>query len=75
VGRDYQKRLSGKEEDKMIIIITVILVAGWCLYKYYRWASFMDQINADHFEFQKQGLWVEGVSYLVAEDETKGERE
>ena len=28
----------------------------------------MDRVNADHFEFQKQGLWIEGISYFVAKE-------
>jgi hypothetical protein len=48
---------------------SICIVAAWCTYRYYLWARAMDKINADHFEFQKQRLWVEGVDYFVASDE------
>ena len=46
---------------------SICIVAAWCTYRYYLWARAMDKINADHFEFQKQGLWIEGISYFTAE--------
>ena len=49
-----------------LVIGGFCVFAAWFTYRYYRWAKWMDQINADHFEFQKQGLWIEGVSYFVA---------
>ena len=51
---------------------TVIALFAWFSYHYLRWARAMDRINADHFEFQKQGLWIEGVSYFTAGSEPEG---
>ena len=50
-------------------VITVV-VGGFLIFSYYylRWARAMDRVNADHFEFQKQGLWREGIDYFVAEE-------
>ena len=46
---------------------SLCIVFAWFSYRYLRWARAMDKINADHFEFQKQGLWIEGISYFTAE--------
>jgi len=51
-----------------LLIGSVVIVFAWCTYRYYLWAKWMDKINADHFEFQKQRLWVEGISYFVARE-------
>lgn len=50
-----------------IWIGSLCIIFTWCTYQYYLWARWMDKINADHFKFQKQGLWIEGVSYFTAE--------
>ena len=47
---------------------SICLFAAWCTYRYYLWARAMDKINEDHFEFQKQSLWVEGVASFTASD-------
>ena len=48
---------------------SLCIIFAWCTYQYYLWAKWMDKINADHFEFQKQGLWIEGVSYFTLTEE------
>ena len=45
----------------------MIALFAWFSYYYLRWARAMDRINADHFEFQKQGGWIEGVHYFTAD--------
>lgn len=52
--------------EQWIIPITFSIVFAWISYHYLRWAKWMDKINQDHHEFQKQGLWIEGVTYWVA---------
>ncbi len=47
------------------VITALVAVFAWFSYYYLRWARAMDRINMDHFEFQKQRLWIEGISYFT----------
>uniref|UniRef100_A0A6M3M3T7 Uncharacterized protein n=1 Tax=viral metagenome TaxID=1070528 RepID=A0A6M3M3T7_9ZZZZ len=49
-------------------VITAVIIGFLVLsYYYLKWARAMDQMNEDHFEFQKEGVWIEGVTYFIAE--------
>ena len=55
------------------VLGTMIALFAWFSYYYLRWARAMDRVNMDHFEFQKQGGWIEGVHYWVALPEPEPE--
>lgn len=46
-----------------ILSISFLLLSAYVLYRYWRWACSMDQLNKDHWEYLKTAP-IEGIDYF-----------